>query len=86
MQIGRRVLVLLSSGESRNGKSSLASVTQSLSDEDVEIWAVHGGKDSSNYLTDVVSQPSHLLSSLDGESGDFIKNFVMSVCSCEYIV
>ncbi len=85
LQIGRRVLVVLSSGEPTNKETSLSSVSQSLTDQDVEIWAVHGGADSSSYFTEIVSRPSQLLSSLDENLEDFTKNFVMSVCSCKWI-
>ena len=85
-QIGRRVLVVLSSGEPTNRETSLSSVTRSLTDQGVDIWAIHGGADTSSYLTEVVSQSSYLLSSLDEDLEDFKKNFVMSVCSCKWIV
>ena len=79
-KIGRRVLVVLSSGESTSIESSLSNVAQSLTDKDVEIWAVHGGTDSSSYFSEIVSQSSRLLSSLDEDSEDFQRSFVMSVC------
>ena len=86
MKIGRRVLVILSSGKPSAIRSSfgLPGVIGTLTDQDVELWAVHGGTDDSDYLTEVVSQPSHLLPALDEYLiEDFQKNFVMSVCSCK---
>lgn len=92
MKIGRRVLVILSSGEpsairnSFGSEPTIAGVIGTLTDQDVELWAVHGGTGGSNYLTEVVSKPSHLLSELDEDRiEDFQKNFVMSVCSCKWL-
>jgi ABC-type branched-subunit amino acid transport system substrate-binding protein len=78
-------LVVLSSGGATNTETSLSRAAQSLTDKDVEIWAVHGGTDSSSYLSEIVPQSSQLLSSLsEGDPEDFQKNFVMSVCHCKY--
>ena len=69
----------------KGSKADLSGVIRTLTDQDVEFWAVHGGMGASNYLTEVVSRPSHLLSDLDGDRiEDFQKNFVMSACSCKW--
>lgn len=77
----------MSSGEPTNSDSNLPSVTRSLADLGVEMWAIHGDGSTSNYLNEVVTRPSYLLSALDEDrvedNIDFQKNFVMSVCACK---
>lgn len=83
LQIGDRVVVIFSSGEPTNEEDTLSSASRSLTDQGVTIWAVHGDRDSSNYLSGIVSQSSQM-STLNDDLEDFQKNFLMSVCSCKY--
>ena len=88
LQIGRRVLLVFSSGEPTNKNFGASNIVHSLTDDEVDIWAVHGGTSTSSYLNEVVPESSHLwtITNLnDEDSKNFQKEFILNVCSSKYL-